>query len=102
MIVIHYDELPCDHYKVEIKRADFDITQHEEIGDIQRLTGSEHYILRILQAIRSGVLRTDDIVLYCQDTLMEVGIKGEFLSPWPTDLFEADFYLRFNDYPQEK
>jgi hypothetical protein len=101
MITIYYDELPCHPYKVEIKKADFDIAQHKEIGDIQRLTGSEHYLLRIFQAVRSGVLRTDDVVLYCQDTLIELDIKGEFIQPWPTDLFEADFYLRFNDYPKE-
>jgi hypothetical protein len=35
MITIYYDELPCDPYKVEIKKADFDIAQHKEIGDIQ-------------------------------------------------------------------
>lgn len=101
MITIVYDEAPCNHYKVEIKRADFDIAQHKEIGHIKRLTGSEHYIRRILQAVRSGVLRVDDIEVYFKDILMEVSKEGNFLNPWPDELFESSFHLLFNDYPKE-
>jgi hypothetical protein len=101
MITIYYDTLPCDHYTLEIKKADQDIQQHNKVGEIQRLTGSEHYIRRILQAVRSKVLRTDDVAVYYQDILMEVDIRGCFLSPWPDGLFEAGYSLLFHDYPKE-
>jgi hypothetical protein len=34
------------------------------------------------------------------DRQVDLDIKGEFIQPWPDGLFEADFYLRFNPYPE--
>lgn len=98
MIVVHYGEYPCDHFKREIAKADSDIKHHAYVGEIARLAGSEHYILRLLQAIRCGVLRTDEIQLNVDGKVIDVDVKGEFIQPWPDDLFEADFYMRFSDY----
>ena len=99
MIKVFYDVLPCEHYSLEIKKADVDIQYHKHVGDIRRLTGSEHYIMRLLQAVRCGILRTDEIEIHCGEHLIEVDVKGEFIQPWPDDLFEATFYLRFAPYP---
>jgi hypothetical protein len=96
MIKVYYDEHPCYHFKQEIAKAEFDIADHKTIGEIRRLTGSEHYILRLLQAVRNGELRTDELQLFCKDRKIDVDVKGEFIQPWPDDLFEAAFYLRFD------
>lgn len=96
MIVVYYDEFQCDHFKREIAKAESDIDNHRSVGEIDRLTGSEHYILRLLKAVRDGELRTDEIQLFCKDVKIDVDVKGEFIQPWPDDLFESDFYLRFD------
>ncbi len=97
MITLFYDEYPCDHYKKEIAKADRDLENHH-IGPVHRLTGSEHYILRILQAVRCGILRTDEIKLYCYGKPIDIDVKGEFIQPWPDELFDADFHLRFGKF----
>jgi hypothetical protein len=100
MITIHYGEYDCLHFKQEIAKADQDIKAHREIGDLARMTGSEHYILRIQQAVRSGLISDDQVKIFCMDRQVDLDIKGEFIQPWPDGLFEADFYLRFNPYPE--
>ena len=97
MLVVYYDEFQCDHFKREIIKAEHDIKDHKRFQcGISRLTGSEHYILRLLQAVRNGDLRTDELQLFCKDVKIDVDVKGEFIQPWPDDLFEAAFYLRFD------
>jgi hypothetical protein len=96
MITVYYDEFQCDHFKQEIAKAECDIRNHRRVADISRLTGSEHYILRLLQAVRSGDLRTDEFQLFCKDVKIDVDVKGGFIQPWPDDLFEAAFNLRFD------
>ena len=76
MITLFYDEYPCDHYKKEIEKADIDLENHH-MGPVRRLTGSEHYILRILQAVRCGILRTDEIKIYCYGKPIDIDVKGE-------------------------
>lgn len=104
MITVVYYSMPSNYFKAEIQQADFDIKNHHSKA-IRRVTGSEHYILRLLQAVRCGKLRTDELALYCGETLIDVDVNGEFIQPWPEEgvdsIFEADFYLRFHDYPQE-
>ena len=89
---------PCDHFRIEIEKANQDIESHKAGGEVQRVTSSEHYILRLLQAVRCGVLRTDEIKLHCGERVIDVDVKGQLIQPWPDDLFEADFHLRFSDY----
>jgi hypothetical protein len=100
MIKIRYGEYDCLHFKQEIAEADRDIQDHERIGVISRETGSEHYILRIQQAVRSGLISGDQVKIQCLDRQIDLDIKGDFIQPWPDDLFEAAFYLRFNPYPE--
>jgi hypothetical protein len=99
MLTIYYGEYPCMHFKHEISNAESDIrnSKAEAVGNVQRLTGSEHYILRVLQAVRNGVIRTDEVELYCFDVKIDVDVKGEFIQPWGDDLFEAAFNLRFGE-----
>jgi hypothetical protein len=96
MLVVYYDEFQCDHFKREIAKAETDLANHKAVDNLIRLTGSEHYILRLLQAVRNGDLRTDELQLFCKDVQIDVDVKGEFIQPWPDDLFEAAFYLRFD------
>lgn len=96
MIIVFYNEYDCSHFSKEILKAEQDLERHKLDGEIMRLTGSEHYILRILQAVRNGELRTDEIQLFCKDVKIDVDVKGEFIQPWPDELFEADFNLRFD------
>lgn len=97
MIIVHYGEYPCDHFRKEISKADFDLASHKHAGEILRLTGSEHYIRRLLQAVRCGKLRTDEVAFHCGDRTVAVDAKGEFITPWPDDLFEAAFHLQFHE-----
>jgi len=101
MITVYYDEHPCDHFKTEIAKAARDIKDHKLVPGIVRMTGSEHYILRLLQAVRNGDLRTDELCLFCNGVQVDVDVKGEFIQPWPDDLFDADFNLRF-DRPSDR
>ena len=95
MIVVHYGDYDCYHFTREILKAEQDIEDHKKL-DIRRLTGSEHYILRLLQAVRNGELRTDELQLFCKEVKIDVDVKGEFIQPWPDELFDAAFYLRFD------
>jgi hypothetical protein len=96
MIIVYYEEYPCEHFKKEIAKAERDLKDHKLVPGIVRMTGSEHYILRLLQAVRNGDLRTDELQLFCNDVQVDVDVKGEFIQPWPDELFEAAFYLRFD------
>lgn len=95
MIKIVYGEFACEHFRNEIKKAENDIANHSG-SVIVRNTGSEHYILRIMKGVRIGELRTDDIHIEACGRTVYVDVKGDFIQPWPDDLFEADFYLRFD------
>ena len=56
-------------------------------------------ITRICQAVRSGVIRTDEIEIHAEDgSKIDVDIKGQFIQPWPTDLFELSFHCQFTKY----
>jgi hypothetical protein len=96
MIKVFYEEYACDHFKKEISKAEYYIANHRECGDVRVVTGSEHFILALLKAVRLGKLNTDEIELYCKGVKIDVDIQGEFIQPWGDDLFEADFYLRFS------
>ena len=77
-------------------------------------THSEHLILRLLRRVRettkgcapSGLeIASDDIVVYHvsqengQSVIrkLEIDANGQFVTPWPDDFFEIDFYERFDD-----
>lgn len=98
MITVYYGEYPCEHFKAEIAKADADIDSHLAVGELIRSTGSGHYIQRLQQAVRCGLLRTDDLTLYCNDTRVDIDVKGQFVQPWLDELFEAAFYLIFHPY----
>lgn len=95
MIKIIYSEFACEHFRNEIKKAENDIANHNGSVIVQN-TGSEHYILRILKGVRIGELRTDDIHIEACGRKIDVDVKGDLIQPWPDDLLEADFYLRFD------
>jgi hypothetical protein len=95
MINVNYGEFNCEYFRKEILNAENDLAVHK-ISDVVRNTGSEHYILRLLKAVREGKLRTDEISIQACGRKIDIDIKGEFIQPWPDDLFEADFYLRFD------
>jgi hypothetical protein len=52
--------------------------------------------LRICKGVRKGELRTDEVQIFCGEREINLDIKGDFIEPWPDDLFEAAFYLIFH------
>lgn len=56
-------------------------------------------ILRICQAVRCGGIKTNDIRIHAENgEVVDVDVKGQFIQPWPTDLFELAFYCQFTKY----
>lgn len=56
-------------------------------------------ILRICQAVRCGVIRTDEIEIWTETNVkIDVDVNGQFIQPWPTPLFEYAFRCLFYDY----
>jgi hypothetical protein len=94
MITIYYGEYDCNHHTQEIAKAEYHI-KHKDV-DITCLTGSLHYLLRICRGVRKGELRTDEVQIFCGEREINLDIKGDFIEPWPDDLFEAAFYLIFH------
>lgn len=100
MISVYYGEYASEHFTQEIRKADQLIREHKEVGDIAVLTGSEVFIRRICQAIRCGKLSGSDVSLYVGDRRFLIDVKGQFIDPWPDDLFEITFNLLFHDYDE--
>ncbi len=119
MIAISQPELHL-HPRLQVKLADLFIhcvTEQEDHDTPNRViveTHSEHLILRLLRRVRettkkcvpSGFdISSDDIVIYhvsqengqSKIRKLEVDAEGHFVTPWPDDFFEIDFYERFND-----
>jgi len=107
-IVLNYDPnyIGYASSKNAISRADMFITRLVSYRDTkyqsykQVFTWShELTILRICQAVRSGVIRTDEIEIHAENGYkIDVDIKGQFIQAWPTDLFELSFHCQFTNY----
>lgn len=104
-IVLYYDPniTGSGSAKNAIARADGLITKlvsHRGTSYKEVFTWShELMISRICQAVRSGVIRTDEIEIHAEDgSKIDVDIKGQFIQPWPTDLFELSFRCHFTKY----
>lgn len=109
-IVLKYDPnyIGYTSSKHAIRRADMLITKLVSYRETKYQSykkvftwSHELTILRICQAVRSGVIQTDEIEIHAEDgSKIDVDIKGHFIQPWPTDLFELSFHCHFEKYGQ--
>ena len=112
MIKLLYTTRNARHFTDEIERADRLISQFIENGKpgIVFPFSSDVFVLRIAQAIRAGILASNDVQIYCHQLengiyddsrSIRFDIKGDFIEPWVVDdLFEVAFHLRFNNYKE--
>jgi hypothetical protein len=96
MITLIYTKNDAEHFEEGIRRAEAALALHPGKCISLRFS-SEHVLLRILAEVRKGNLRTDELTIIDQEgnVIAEVDVKGQFICPWPDDLFEASFYLTF-------
>jgi hypothetical protein len=115
VIKLHYnDQLNCLHFKGEIERADELIERFlkENKPSLIYDFSSDIFVLRIAQAIRAGILASNDVQIYCHkdengvyddNKFIRFDVKGDFIEPWVIDdLFEIAFHLRFSEYPAKE
>lgn len=97
MLIIHYNDSHPLHFKREIERVDSFIEWAMECAEskVYVTISTDIGILRVCQAVRLGLIPSQFVRIETSKGIINLDHKGEFIEPWPDDLFEVAFNLRF-------